>query len=397
MTGQLRIFFGEGFRVFFLAAGLFGSFAGAVWLVYLGAQYFGGSEIRLPFAEMPYMWHAHEMVFGYATAALGGFLLTAVPNWTGAKSARHVFIIAAAGIWLAGRVAIWFSGLLPPWLVAVLDLAFLPILAGRIAAQLARRPKPQNVMFLVFLTLVWTGTLLVHLEWMGLSNDTADRGIRVGLIGLTSMIAVLGGRVTPAFTRNAMNRAGLPESAWPQSMQILERGTFVFVLTLPVLLLLGAPDAVVGIVALLACAVQIVRLSRWAGHWTLDKPILVSLHAGMAMLGVGLILWGLSLAGLGSEAAALHIIGIGSVGGMTLAIMSRATLGHTGRPLTAPRPVVMAYLLVAMAAVLRWGGSELSGDWYFPLVLASGAAWVTAFVLYTVTIWPIVFAPRLRA
>lgn len=391
------IFFGEGFRVFFLAAGIFAVLSGTFWLIWLGVQYFAGISIELPFGQAPHLWHAHEMIFGYAAAALGGFLLTAVPNWTGAQSARHVFIITASGIWLAGRVAIWFSGVLPAWLVAVIDLAFLPILAAKVASQLVKRPKPQNVMFLVFLTMLWIASLLVHLEWMGVSADTADRGIRAGLIGLASMIAVLGGRVTPAFTRNAMKRAGLPEEAWPGSRPLLERATIAFALLLPATVLVGLPDWLVGIVAIPAGAVQIARLTGWAGRRVAGQPILLSLHVGMAMLGVGLILWGLALLGIGSEVAAIHVLGIGAVGGMTIAIMSRATLGHAGRPLIAPRPVAIGYLLVALAALLRWIGSETAGEWYYPLILTSGAAWVAAFTLYTAAIWPIVIAPRMGA
>ena len=394
MTDKLRIFFGEGFRVFFLAAGLFAVFAGSVWLGWLTAQYFGGT-IELPFAEAPYLWHAHEMIFGFATAALGGFLLTAVPNWTGTASARHVFIIVASGVWLAGRLAIWFSGALPPWFVAVVDLGFLPILAAKIATQLAKRPKPQNVMFLLFLALIWSGSLLTHLEWTGVTADTAERGLRVGLIGLTSMICVLGGRVTPAFTRNALNRAGVPESELPATVAMLERATIVLAIALPTAVLIGLPGWMAGIIAICGGGVQLARLSRWSGRWTLNQPILLALHVGMGMLGAGLILWGLALLGLGDEFAALHVLGIGAVGGMTIAIMSRASLGHTGRPLIAPRPVAVGYALVAVAAVLRFLGSELPGQWYYPLILAAGVAWIAAFALYSIAIWPVVTAPRL--
>ena len=115
----------------------------------------------------------------------------------------------------------------------------------------------------------------------------------------------------------------------------------------------------------------------------------------MAMLGAGLILWGLALLGLGDDFAALHVLGIGAVGGMTIAIMSRASLGHTGRPLIAPRPVAVGYALVAVAAVLRFLGSELPGQWYYPLILAAGVAWIAAFALYSIAIWPVVTAPRL--
>ena len=394
MGTVLRRVFSEGFRIFFLSAGLFGVFSMLVWIVWLGVHYLGGMVTEMPFAPAPHQWHAHEMIFGYTGAALGGFLLTAVPNWTGTAAARHIFVATAAGIWILGRLAIWYSAALPLALVAVLDLAFLPILAAKIASQLVKRPKPQNMMFLLFLTLIWIANLLVHLEWMGATDESLDTGLRTGLLGLCSMIAVLGGRVTPAFTRNAMKRAELPEAAWPVSQPIAERGGLALALALPVAVLFGLTDVALGTLAILAGLFQAGRLSGWRIRWTLDKPILLALHLSMLMLAAGLLLWGLSLLGIGSEVAALHVLGIGAVGGMTLAVMSRAVFGHTGRPLVAPSPLAIGYLLVAAAAIIRWLGSELSGDWYFPAVLISGGMWVLAFTLYIIAIWPAVTAPR---
>lgn len=397
MISRISLFLGEGFRVFFLAAGAFGTLAMLVWEIWLGVHYLGGMVYDMPFAMAPHQWHAHEMIFGYAGAALGGFLLTAVPGWTGTLAARHMFIAASAGVWLLARLAVWYSAGVPLWLVAAVDLAFLPILAAKIASQLVRRPKPQNVMFLLFIAMIWVANLMVHLEWLGLTTDTLDTGMRGGLIGLCAMIVVLGGRVTPAFTRNAMNREGLEEARWPVSVPLLEKASLAVAILLPAIVLIGLPDAAVGAVACVAGLVQILRVARWKGLWTLGRPILLSLHLGMAMLGAGLLLWGLALLGLGSEVAALHVLGIGAAGGMTLAVMSRAVLGHTGRPLVASGPVAAGYLMVAAAAVLRWFGSELAGEWYFPLILLSGALWVLAFLLYTIAIWPVVTSPRLAA
>lgn len=395
MAARLSIFFSEGFRVFFLAAGLFALFAGLVWEAWLGAQFLGGEAREMPFAVPPHQWHAHEMIFGYAGTALGGFLLTAVPSWTGTQAARHAFVAVTAGVWLLGRVAVWYSGVLPAGMVAILDLAFLPILIAKIAAQLAKRPKPQNVMFVIFLSIVWIGNLLVHLEWMGVTQDTLETGMRAGLLGLCSMIAILGGRVTPGFTKNAMKRAELPEESWPRPTETLGKVTMGLSILLPLVVLLGLPGSLVGAVAILSGLVQLARLSRWRGRWVLNQPILLALHLGMAMLAIGLLLWGLARFGIGSETAALHVLGIGAVGGMTLAVMSRAILGHTGQALIAPGPVAAAYLLIAAGAVLRWIGSEISGDLYFPLVLLSGGCWILAFLLYTLSVLPVVTAPRL--
>ncbi|MCB1358921.1 MAG: NnrS family protein, partial [Maritimibacter sp.] len=188
---MLKRLFSAGFRVFFLGAGLFAILAMGWWEIYLGVHYTGGMVTRVPFAMAPHEWHAHELVFGYGSAALGGFLLTAVPNWTGAAAARHRFIGLAAAVWLAGRVALWVSGSLPPGPVAAVDLAFMPILWVKIAGLLLRRPKPQNVVFLVFISLFWLANLATHLGWAGIWDGGEIAGPRAGLLALAGMILVI--------------------------------------------------------------------------------------------------------------------------------------------------------------------------------------------------------------
>lgn len=394
MTAIKRLF-GEGFRVFFLAAALYAILAIAAWEAWLAAVAtgMGGLAGLVPDAVPPQLWHAHEMVFGYAAAALGGFFLTAVPNWTGAKAARHLFIAVAAFLWLLGRVALWSVGTLPPVIVAVADLAFLPVLAAKIATQLIRRPKPQNVMFLGLIAIVWTGDLMMHLEWIGVTADTLDAGLRGGLFGLAAMIAVLGGRVTPAFTRNAMVQSGR-ETGLPVSRRPFEIAGNAGAIALPLAILAGMPTAVTGAIALLAGAALLARLAGWRGLWTAARPILRALHLAYLMLGLGMFAYGLARLGIGDEIAALHLVAIGAVGGMTLAMMSRATLGHTGRPLVAPGPVAAGYVLVALAALVRWVGAALPPDLYMPAMLVSGALWLAAFLLATVALWPAFWGPR---
>lgn len=388
MTAFIRLL-GEGFRVFFLSAGLFAVAAIGLWLVWLT------TSLTLPTAAPPADWHAHEMVFGYGAAALGGFFLTAVPNWTGAKAARHIFIGAAAAIWLAGRIAVAWSGHLPPALVAAADLAFLPVLGAKIATQLIRRPKPQNVMFLALLAILWAANLSVHLEWTGVTGDTARRGLYAGLYLLAAMIAVLGGRITPTFTRNAMTRTGR-ETRLPRSFRPLEAAGIAAAIALPLATLAAAPEAVTGAIALAGGAAQIARLAFWRPGFTWGQPILWSLHLSFALIGLGLILTGLAAFGLGNPVAAVHLLAIGGVGGMTLAVMSRASLGHSGRPLIAPRPVAIAYLCLPLSGVFRWAASTFAAL-YLPATLTAGALWTAAFVLYVAALWPVFWGPRLPA
>jgi uncharacterized protein involved in response to NO len=387
----------EGFRFFFLAAALWAVMAVLAWEGWLGVHALNGMVTHTPFAPAPHLWHAHEMVFGYGTAVLGGFFLTAVPNWTGGPGARAGFVIAAAALWLAGRLAVWFSGGLPPALVAAVDLAFLPLLAAKIAALLAKRPKPQNVALLGLIALVWAGNLWTHLEWTGVVVDGASPGLRLGLSGLCALIAVVGGRVTPAFTRNAMTREGR-ERGLPVSRPWLELPAIVGAVALGPLWAFGAPEPLLAAVALVAGAAQLGRVAGWRPGWALRQPILWSLHAGMAMLGLGWLALGAGWAGAAvGESAGLHLLAIGAVGGMTLAVMSRAALGHTGRPLATPAPVAWAYALVLLAALLRFGGPVFAPGFYNAAVLGSGALWIAAFAIFAAVYAPILTGPRVAA
>lgn len=388
----LRIILGEGFRVFFLSAGLYGVFTGVIWCLWLLAQNDIGWDPLT--SNNPQMWHSHEMIFGYATAALGGFFLTAVPNWTNTPAARMNYLTVAASLWLIGRVAMWFAESLPPALVAVCDLAFVPILGLKIASQLVKRPKPQNLMFLVILLLLWISNLMTHLEWMGQVEGGEAVGLRAGLFALCAMIVILGGRITPAFTRNAMKREGVPEQDWPKSIKPIERATVVTALALPTLVILQVPETLSGLVALVLGLLQGVRLLTWRGRWAWKQPILFALHLSLGLLGLGLVLWGLAGIGIGDEVAALHFVGIGGVGGMTLAVMSRASLGHSGRPLIAPRPVALGYGLLACAALARWLGAGMEGESYLLIMALISAVWSVVFLLYLLALWPTWLRPR---
>lgn len=393
MISVVRTLFSEGFRIFFLSAGLFAVISMGLWIAWLAIHAAGGMVTRMPFAPPPHLWHAHEMIFGYAGAALGGFFLTAVPIWTGTRAARHVFVAAAAALWLAGRLAVWWSGALDPIVVALIDLAFLPLLASKIASQLFRRPKPQNLLFLLLLTLVWSGNLLNHLEWMEVIDDGVWPGLRLGLLGTTAMIAVLGGRITPAFTRNAMIRAGL-ETGLPRSRRVLDAVGIASAILVPILLVFGVYERAVAIGALIAGAAQFGRLAAWRSRWALRQPILWSLHLAFTMLAAGYLALGFAYLDMMSEVAALHILGIGAVGGMTLAVMSRAILGHSGRPLVVSPAITLAYLLVAAAAVIRASGSMAGLDWYNAAMLISGALWIAAFTLFVAVYFPLVIQGR---
>lgn len=385
---MIRTVLSEGFRIFFLAAAAFAVLAMAVWEGWLAL----GGAIDLPAAMPPLHWHAHEMIFGYGSAALGGFLLTAVPNWTGGAQAPHRFLGAAFGLWLLGRLAMWDSGALPPLAVALADLAFVPVLAAKIAAQLIAKPKPQQMIFLASLTFLWAANLFCHLEWLGVLTDGVRPGLRAGLLTLTGMIAILGGRVTPGFTKNAMVQAGRLDRH-PVNPAPLAALAIAPALALPPALLLGLPDALIATLALVSGAAGLARVALWRGAWTVTRPILWTLHLSYALNAAGLVAWGAALFAIGSEIAALHLLAIGGVGGMTLGVLSRATLGHSGRPLVAPGAVALAYALLPLAAAARFAGSTWPGL-ATPASLTAGALWLAAFGLTLAALLPAWTLPR---
>ena len=326
---------------------------------------------------------------------LAGFFLTAVPNWTGAPASRAGFVSAIAVLWLAGRACVFFSAELPALLVGAVDLIFILVLSLKILSNLLKRPKPQNMMFLVLLGLMLAGNVLVHLEWSGVTQNTAAAGLSGGLFTLAAMIAVLGGRVTPAFTRNAMRQAGR-ETGLPRSYGWLDGAGIASAIALALLVLVDVGAQVLAGVALFAALANAARLSGWSTRSVLDSPILWSLHLGFAMLALGYAAVGLHWAGMGiGYAAALHILGIGSIGGMTLAVMSRAALGHTGRPLKVAPQIAAAYLLMAMAALVRSLGIMAFPQAYYPLMFAAGGLWIGAFAIFAIWYAPILTAARI--
>lgn len=385
----------EGFRAFFLLTLLAGLGLMALWLVLLSRDYFALAGLALPIGPAAMHWHGHEMLFGFAGAATAGFLLTAVPNWTAAAPARRGFITLLAALWLAGRGVMLVSGLLPGWLVAAVSLAFWPVLAAQVMVMLMRRPMARNMVFLVLLGGFALAQALVHADWLGLGWGDSGRGLRAGLMLFAAMIAVIGGRIVPAFTRNALARrpASGPPPAEPGRLDALGR---LAALATALVLLAPLPDWPAGLAALVAGGLALARLSRWRGRATLGEPILWVLHLSFGFLGLGYLVWGLARLGFGNEVAALHLLAIGAVAGMVLAVLSRASLGHAGRALIAPRALALAYGLMPVSALLRWL-SPLAGSLEPFVILAAGVVWLGALGLTLASLAPVLAGPRAGA
>lgn len=383
--------FTAGFRFYFLSAGLFSIFAMAAWTLWLGVHAAGGVFLSVPMSMAPHMWHAHEMIFGYTLAVMAGFLLTAVPNWTGTREAGAPFVILSGFIWLAGRIAVWFSGLIDPVLVAIADLAFIPVLASNIIGRLAQKSQARNFVFLALLTVLFAANLLMHLEWVGWTDDTAESGTRLGIFVFGAMITLVGGRVVPAFTRNALVRSGY-SGTMPRSNIWFDRAGIAFSLLVIPASLSVVPTEILGALCLGAGAANCCRLWGWKNRATLKEPIVWILHAAFLLLALGYLLYGCSLMVESfSQTASLHLLAVGAIGSMTLAMMTRASLGHSGRSLKVSAPIILAYLLMIAAALTRAFGT-LAFD-YFQVMLVSGGLWIVAFGLFAWVYYPILAEP----
>ncbi len=390
-------FFSYGFRPFFIGAGVSAAAVMALWLAWLAAAAAGASTAWLPVAPAPYAWHAHEMVYGFGLAAVAGFLLTAVPNWTGAEPLKGKPLAILFAIWLAGRLALLISAHLPAGLVAVIDIAFVPALAYFAARQLMVKPARRNMGFLVILAVLTLANAAFHAHQLGLSGGDGLVGVRLGVMMLIVMIAIIGGRIIPAFTHNWLHLNDIA-GGMPRKAPRLDAAAIGSVAAFALLDAGNAPAVLVGAVAALAAGLNAARLSGWRGWATRSSPIVLVLHLGYAWLVAGLALAALSrLTTVVPPVLALHAFGTGAVGTMVLGVMTRAALGHTGRPLAAAPAIAVAYWLVSLSAALRIAGPLAWPAATNALLLASGLAWVAAFGIFAVVYAPILTTPRIRS
>lgn len=368
--------FSYGFRPLFLAAGLFAVLALPLWM----AVWSGHLSLAGPFS--PTDWHIHEMLFGYTSAVIAGFLFTAIPNWTGRMPTRGWPLIALAALWVLGRLAVAFV----PWPLAVMavDCAFLAAIGAMVVTEIVAGRNWRNLMVVLPVLAYLAANITFHLEAM--MQGSADIGRRLGFAMVTLLISLIGGRIIPSFTRNWLAKQG----PGPLPVPFGRFDALCLAVTLAALLAwVAAPDtALAGAVLLLAGALQAVRLARWRGLRAWRSPLLAMLHLAFAFIPAGLGALGLAALGLWPAATGLHLLGIGGIGGMTLAVMIRASLGHTGRELVAGRALTLGFACVALAAVVRVAVPTSEGLW------AAAALWVLGFGLFLWRFAPILTQPN---
>ena len=377
-----------GFRPFFLAASIWAAVAVPLWL---GAY---AEVLGLPTKLATLIWHAHEMVFGYAAATVAGFLLTAIPNWTGRMPLQGGPLATFVLLWVIGRLGVLLSGKIGAPAAAVADLCFPAVFLAVVAREILAGKNWRNLPMLGALSLLLLGNLLAHLDALDLA-DSAELGNRIGLVTLLMLISLVGGRIVPSFTRNWLTKVR-PEVAPP-----LPAGRFdlvaLVVTGLALLIWTIAPNAAMTPWAALAAGIAVaLRLSRWRGLHTVAEPLLLILHIGYGWLALGLLLLGLDgLTGMLPASAALHALTVGAVGTVTLAVMTRASLGHTGRPLSAGPVTKAIYGLITAAALLRLL-SPFAGDRIELALWVAGTAWSCAFGLFAVFYGVVLVRPRVR-
>lgn len=362
-----------GFRPFFLGGAIWAALAMALWVLTLEGR------ISLPTAWDPVGWHAHEFLFGYLGAIVAGFLLTAVPNWTGRLPIVGWPLCGLFVLWLLGRLAVLISSGLPATAVAAADLAFLVTLAAVITREIVRGRNWRNFIVLAMLAVLIAGNAIFH--WEAAREDDAARGygLRLGLAAAILMIAVIGGRVVPSFTRNSLVKRGLGRLSIPPMQSFDKLALMALVGTL--LLWVALPStAASGAALILAAGLHFWRLARWAGARTWTEPLVLVLHAGYAFVPLGALLLGAAILrpDVVDPAAAQHLWMAGAIGLMTLAVMTRATLGHTGRVLTAGRGTQAIFVALVLAMAFRLLGAAFP-TFASTLHALSGLAWIAAF------------------
>lgn len=364
-----------GFRPFYLGGSLVAALAVPLWL----AMFLGGVQMNAAVPAL--LWHAHEMLFGFAIAIIIGFLMTAGKNWTGLPTPRGPALGALALLWLSARVAA-LTGPYP--LFALLDVALLPLVAAIFARLLLRAKNYRNLPLALILLLLALANATFHLNTLGMLNIASLTPLHATLALITLIQTVIAGRVIPMFTMSVI--PGLQLQVSPLQERLMLGFTI-----LGLLLWLFAPAGIGGLLVLLAAAsLHAKRWWAWQPWLTRSQPILWVLHAAYLWIALGLLLLGLAQMGWLPVSTGVHALAVGATGGLIIGMLTRTARGHTGRPIAASHLEVIAYALVAAAAVMRVLLPLLLPGFYTASLVLAGIAWSMAFLIY---LW--VFAPWL--
>jgi len=375
--------FSHGFRPFFLFGAIY---AGAMVPLWLAA--FAG-DVSLPTAFAPRDWHVHEMLFGYVAAVIAGFLLTAVPNWTGRLPIQGGPLAILFAAWLAGRLAVTFSGLIGWQLALAIDTAFLLLLAAAAAREIIAGRKWNNLMVVGIISLLAATNIAFHVE--AHLGGVAEYATRLGIGLVVTLVCLIGGRIVPSFTRNwlarrAPGRLPVPFNRFDAVAMIAGVCAMIAWVAAPSGRFVAAALGVAGLLHLM-------RLVRWAGYRTVTDRLVLILHLAYAFVPAGFLLAALSAVDLVAPSAGIHAWTGGAIGSMTIAVMTRASLGHTGQALSASIATQLVYASIVVAALARVCAA-LEPAHSAPLLTIAGVAWAAAFLGFAVVYAPLLCGAR---
>lgn len=377
-----------GFRTMFMLAGLWAVLAMGLWILMLTEL------IELPTRFDLVTWHTHEFLFGYLSAVIAGFLLTAVPNWTGRLPVVGWHLAGLAALWVLGRVAVLMSIHLPVWAVISADMAFLLVLWAVILREIVAGKNWKNLPVLILVGVLIAANLMFHLESGAGIYAPRGFGLRLGLSVVLVLVVLIGGKIIPSFTRNWLAKQGATRLPTPP-MQRFDKATLV----VTILVLIGwtaAPDArLTGVALLVMATLHAIRLTRWQGVATGAEPLVWVLHVAYAFVPLGGALNALAILApyALTQAAAIHVWTAGAIGLMTLAVMTRASLGHSGRDLHATPATTLAYCAL-IASVLTRVLADVVADLRDVLLDASGGLWIVAFATFVIAYGPMLATPK---
>jgi uncharacterized protein involved in response to NO len=374
--------FALGFRPFFALAGLSG-----LILILLWNAIFKGTLVTGNYFTPTY-WHAHEMLLGYSVAVIAGFLLTAVKNWTGKPTLSGDKLAGLCFLWLYGRLVPFYAGLLPDILIALIDLSFLPLLAYHITKPIVETQQYRNLIFTGLLLLLAYGNGLIHSEMLGLRANTAWLGLQLVMGTIIVLILVIAGRVFPFFTER-----GLPGTLSIRNPQF-DKGSIASAVLVFVLLMFGVSGTLLALPALLAVIINCARVAGWYVPRIWYVPLLWVLYVGYGWIILGFALTGLSAYALVQPSLSMHAFTLGGIGLLTLGMMSRVALGHTGRALRASNAIAIAFALINVAAFFRVVLPIALPNWYETFIYGSTLAWLGAFALFIFVYGPILTSAR---
>jgi uncharacterized protein involved in response to NO len=376
-----HVFFQKGFRPFFLLGGIL-----AVCLV----PWWALTYQQLPSGEpglSSISWHSHEMIFGFTAAILAGFLLTAVENWTSRPTARGPFLAALVALWAIGRL-VGLGGFTAA-IAGLADLLFLPALTVAIGIPLLLAQSKRNFLLLAILPLLWICDLHLHLQSSGLLPQSFLRSDLVAVDLVVVVLVIITGRIVPLFTRNSLADESIRNNA------ALNTAAIVSVLIVCAIEVVAPGGYLMAVVSGIAGCLVLARTIHWGTHRTLGRPILWVLHVGHGWIGIGLLLKAAAAAGVGvPPSVATHALTAGAIGTLTLGMMARVTLGHTGRPLQVSPMMTVAFLSVTASALLRVFGPWFRADLTRSVLIASAVCWAIAFTLYVLGNVRVLLTPR---